>query len=290
MLNPTPDVGLSLMLEEGFWQAAQPLFAAGNVDVLEWSFDLGWGAEPPPVWADELVDRYSETNRLLGHGVTFSPLSGNWADHQDLWLARLDVECQRRQFRHISEHFGFMSAGNFHQGAPLPVPLTDETLRIGQDRLKRLADVAQTPVGLENLAFAFGAQDVRDQGRFLSELLEPVDGFLLLDLHNVYCQACNFDQTAEELLDSYPLDRVKELHVSGGSWSESQAEPSRGPVRRDTHDHAVPREVFDLVTIALARCANVEAVIFERLGNTIEPEDEEPLRADYRRLCRIVQS
>lgn len=285
-----PDVGLSLMLEEGFRRAAEPLFDAGEVDVLEWSFDMGWGSDPLSAWAEDRLTQFSVKDRLLGHGVTFSPLSGRWTDRQQEWLMRFEGECLQRQFRHISEHFGFMNAGNFHQSAPLPVPLTNDTLRIGQDRLKRLADVAQKPVGLENLAFAFGTQDVLDQGRFLEELLRPVDGFMVLDLHNIYCQAANFASPAEQLIDRYPLDRVRELHVSGGSWSESQAEATRGPIRRDTHDEAVPDEVFDLVTVALKRCRHVEAVIFERLGTTLEPEDDERFRADFRRLKEICWS
>ena len=199
------------------------------------------------------------------------------------------IEFEHLRYRHLTEHFGFMSAGNFHQGAPLSVPLTETTLRIGRDRLARLAQIANKPVGLENLAFAFGRQDVRDQGRFLAALLRPVDGFLLLDLHNIYCQACNFGQSAEELIGAYPLERVRELHVSGGSWTESSAEPQRGLVRRDTHDEAVPEDVFRLVPYALANCPNVEAVILERLGGTIESEDDAVLRADFRRLRNIVQ-
>jgi hypothetical protein len=37
-----PWVGLSLMMESDFFHAAQPLFEAGEVEVLEWSFDMGW--------------------------------------------------------------------------------------------------------------------------------------------------------------------------------------------------------------------------------------------------------
>ena len=70
----------------------------------------------------------------------------------------------------------------------------------------------------QDLAFAFGEDDVRDQGAFLERLLAPVDGFLLLDLHNLYCQMCNCDRNADELLTTYPLHRVRELHVSGGAW------------------------------------------------------------------------
>ena len=274
------------MLEDSYRRAAYPLFEAGEVEILEWSFDTRWGAQPPPAWAGELLDFYGEAGRLLGHGVTFSALSARWTPRQNWWLENFRRECARRPYFHISEHFGFLSAGSFHDGAPLPVPRTPQSLEIGRDRLQQLAAISTAPIGLENLAFAFGATDVREQGVFLDQLLEPVAGFLLLDLHNLYCQICNFGSTADELMRTYPLHRVRELHVSGGSWSESSV--ADAPVRRDTHDEAVPDEVFALVAPALALCPNVRAVIFERLGDTLSDEDAAQFQADFRRLKESV--
>ena len=181
-----------------------------------------------------------------------------------------------------------MDAGDFHQAAPLPVPRNETTLRIGQDRLKTLSEIAGVPVGLENLAFAFGLDDVRGQGEFLDELLEPVDGFLLLDLHNLDCQLRNFDCQAEDLLSSYPLSRVREMHISGGSWSESSVESRT--IRRDTHDGSVPKEIFDLLETAIGLCPNLEAVILEQLGTALVTEAQQTqFRDDFVRMREIVQ-
>lgn len=282
------DVGLSLMLEGAYRVAVQPLFDAGQVDVVEWSFDMAWG-RPVSAWVESIVTDFSGYDRLLGHGVSFSPLSGRWSQRQDAWLDMLRTDLQRTPMRHISEHFGFMEAGDFHQSAPLPVPLTDRTLAVGRDRLRRLAETSGLSVGLENLAFAFSIEDVRQQGQFLDQLLEPVDGFLVLDLHNLYCQLCNFDVNAEELLDTFPLERVRELHVSGGSWSTVSVNDHERQLRRDTHDGPVPVAVFDLMNTALERCPNVEAVIFEHLGTALESSEQaNRLRDDYRTMRQIV--
>ena len=287
---------ISLMLEADFRAAILPLLEAGEVDALEWSFDVGWSLDEWPAGVSELLDFYASQGRLLGHGVTFSPLSGAWHDRQQLWLDRLKGEVARRDYAHVSEHFGFMTAGDFHQSAPLPVPRDAATLALGQRRLEALAEAAGVPVGLENLGFAFGPRDVAEQGPFLDELLRPVDGFLLLDLHNLYCQAANFDTPGKHLMESYPLDRVRELHVSGGSWSESTLEPEAGPIRRDTHDDAVPEEVFALLEHALKICPDVRYVTMERLGQTLtEGQDAdgddtsaERFRQDFRRMRQIV--
>jgi uncharacterized protein (UPF0276 family) len=283
-----PWAGVSLMPEDDFLRAAHPLFAAGEVEVLEWSFDTGWPPAVVPRWALDLIAAFGANNRLLGHGVHYSALSAGTESRQQAWLANCAEEVRRHPYRHVSEHFGFSGTRGFHQSAPLPVPLNETTLSLGRDRLRRLAEVAKVPVGLENLAFAFCPRDVEEQGRFLAALLEPVDGFLLLDLHNLYCQAVNFGRTLDELLATYPLGRVRELHVSGGSWSA--ASDSQQPIRRDTHDGPVPAELFEWLPRVLAVCPPVEAVILERLGGTFSVADDEPFRRDFRRLKEIVRA
>ena len=88
-------------------------------------------------------------------------------------------------------------------------------------------------------------------------------GFLILDLHNLYCQIHNFGIRWQDLLANYPLEKVRELHVSGGSWGEAPSAPGVS-IRRDTHDDAVPEEVHALLEAILPLCPNAEAVIFER--------------------------
>lgn len=277
------------MPEDPFRQAAYSLFEAGEVDVLEWSFDMGWSVPRLPEWMEPLLNFYGQRGRLLGHGVTFSLLSGQWTDRHQQWLQSLSEESRRHRYRHISEHYGFMTAGTYQKGAPLPVPKTPETVRLGQDRLRRLAEAAGCSVGLENLAFAFGPNDVLDQGSFLEELLEPVNGFLLLDLHNLYCQSVNFKMPLTELVARYPLHRVRELHLSGGSWFLEGSSADEQPIRRDTHDGAVPEELFAVLPSILKRTPAVEAVIFEQLGDSLE-SDESKVRfqADYRKIRAIV--
>ncbi len=97
-----------------------------------------------------------------------------------------------------------MTGQDFHHGAPLNIPYTASTLRIGRDRLLRIADACGRPVGLENLAFAYSADEVRRHGEFLDRLLEPVNGFLILDLHNLYCQVENFGMDFETLSAMHP--------------------------------------------------------------------------------------
>ena len=276
-----PWVGLSLMPTDDFRRAALPLFEGGLVEGLQWSFDTVDEID----WFIPLLNAYEEAGRLSGHGVHLGMLSGAWTDRQKAWLAAMERNAKTRRYSRISEHWGFTTAGDFLSGAPLPVPFSRPCLQLGKNRLQHFARAAQVPIGLENLAFAFSGVDALMHGSFLDDLLREVDGFVLLDLHNLYCQVenCAIDPVA--LIESYPLDLVQELHLSGGSTSQSEG---RRTIRRDTHDGEVPDAVFEMAELALRRCPNVKAVILERLGNTIDSEQEcEAFRAEFKRVLAL---
>lgn len=275
-----------MMPEADFVSAILPLLQNNSVEVMEWSFDTFYEAKEPE-WLDELLNFYSENQRLIGHGVYYSLFDALWTERQENWLKKLKKEVRKRKYNHITEHFGFMNTDNFHQGVPLPVSLHSKTLKIGKDRLYRLQDAVGLPVGIENLAFSFSIEDVKEQGVFLDKLIEDVNGFLILDLHNIYCQACNFEVEMDELILLYPLDKVKEIHLSGGSWQESVYTKKR--IRRDTHDDLIPEEILAVLPFVLGQCHNLEYIIIERLGHTIKTDQKKiSFLDDFTRIRRII--
>ena len=143
---------------------------------------------------------------------------------------------------------------------------------IGRRKVKRIYEACRCPVGLENLAFSYSPEEVKRHGKFLDDLIEAVNGFIILDLHNLYCQIKNFDIAFDELITMYPLDKVREIHISGGSWDDSFTEPGRR-VRRDTHDDAVPEDVFHLLETSIDRCPNLKYIVLEQLGNGLTTDE-----------------
>ncbi|WP_419421472.1 DUF692 family multinuclear iron-containing protein (plasmid) [Legionella sp. D16C41] len=261
-----PKLGLSLMPEKDYLEASYFLFESGEVDILEWSFDMCWG-KPIPQRCMDLLQRYSANGNLLGHGVSFSLLTAKSTRRQELWLQYLKKEIRQFNYQKITEHFGFLTTEQFIQGAPLSMPFIPQLLEIGINNLKRIQQIAQVPIGLENLGFAFSRQDVIEQGHFISALLEAVDGFLLLDIHNVYCHMLNFDMSFEEILETLPVHRIKELHISGGDFRAIRHEDRS--IYCDSHDKAIPQELFLLLEKNLPKILPLEVIIFERMGNTL---------------------
>lgn len=286
MTRTPPRVGLNFLAEDDFRVAAMPLFEDGLVDALERDIDSTWGfsrdsaTQPMLPWTAALLDHYAADDALYGHGVWLSVMSGVWTPRQEAWMRALADECAARNYRHVSEHFGWMTSGAYWRNTLLPLPRTRATVALGVDRMKRLADAAQRPVGLENLALALAPADALEQGAFLDEILAPVDGFVLLDVHNVWTQAINLGLDPLALLATMPLGRVRELHVSGGAWYDATRR-----VRMDSHDGDVPAEIWPLVRAALAGCPALEVVFLERRGQTLGDEASRAgLRADFLRL------
>lgn len=281
---------VSCNLDKPLLQAALPLFASEKIEAIEWSFDTLYKVRDIPDWFVELLHAFGNEKRLIGHGVYFSLFSGKWSTEQQRWLDHLRKVSSNFTFDHISEHFGFMTGEDFHKGAPISVPYTTETLNLGIDRLQRIQDACSCPVGLENLAFSYSLEEVQRHGEFLSRLMEPVNGFIILDLHNLYCQLRNFSLDFETLIDAYPLDKVREIHISGGSWEPSGIQPER-TIRRDTHDDAVPEAVFELLKQTLPLCRNLRFVVLEQLGVALQTtESQLQFQQDFDRMQEIVNA
>lgn len=269
--------------------ACYPLFEEERVEAIEWSFDALHKVKQIPPWFTELLSVYGNEGRLLGHGIYFSLFSGRWLPEQQQWLDELRRLTNIFKFDHVSEHFGFLTGADFHHGAPLSIPYTATTLQIGRDRLARIYDACKCPVGLENLAFSYSVDEVKRHGEFLEKLIEPVNGFIILDLHNLYCQSHNFSIPGNELIAMHPLERVREIHISGGSWELSGIDTDRN-IRRDTHDEAVPDEVFDLLSYAIDVCPQLKYVVLEQIGTALKTDDSRfQFQENFKRMQAIVQ-
>ncbi|SDE43199.1 Protein of unknown function [Dyadobacter soli] len=277
-------------LDAHILQASLPLFEQEKIEAIEWSFDTLFKFDEIPAWFTDLVSEFSNHNRLIGHGVYFSLFSGKWSPAQQQWLDKLKRLSAEFRFDHITEHFGFMTGEDFHKGAPIGIPRTARTLALGQDRLRRIQDACQCPVGLENLAFSYSVDEVKKHGEFLDQLVETVNGFIILDLHNVYCQVHNFDIAFDDIIKLYPLNKVREIHISGGSWQQTEAIPGKS-VRRDTHDESVPEAVFEFLGKAIPECPYLKFVVLEQLGTALDtPSSQAAFQADFLRMDYIIKS
>ena len=201
---------------------------------------------------------------VVVHGVELSIGSAHGLNNA--YLKMLDSFQKEWPFVWHSEHLGFQTiAGDNNStleiGVPLPMPATVEAVELVAGRSATIMGRYDVPFLLENPAHYFSDlptdQEIGDEYRFLTALTQKSGCYLLLDLHNLYCNAVNHYFDARDALNSIPLDRVIEIHVAGGSW--------RDGFWMDAHDGRVPEPVWELLEYALPIAPNVRGVVFELL-------------------------
>ena len=83
---------------------------------------------------------------------------------------------------------------------------------------------------------------------------------------------------------------MREIHISGGSWEDSVANPGR-KIRRDTHDDAVPGEVFALLEQVIPKCPNLKYVVLEQLGQALNTDERRKcFQDDFLKLSAILEA
>jgi uncharacterized protein (UPF0276 family) len=158
----------------------------------------------------------------------------------------------------VSEHIAFVRSGGEEAGHLLPLPRTYEAVDAICANIARTQAELPVLLALEPIAALFDwPDDDLDEADFITEILDRTGCALLLDIANVYANARNRGQDPETLLDRLPLDRVAYVHVAGGSELDG--------LYHDTHTHAVPQAVLDLVTSLCTR-HRPPAFLLERDG------------------------
>ncbi len=222
---------------------------------------------------------------VVVHGVELSIGSAHGLN--SAYLRMLDSFQKEWPFAWHSEHLGFQTIAGDNDstleiGVPLPLPATVEAVELVAVRSATIQQRYSVPFLLENPAHYFSDfpadPEIGNEYGFLTAFTQKSGCYLLLDLHNLYCNAVNHRFDARAVIDTLPLDRVIEIHVAGGSW--------RDGFWMDAHDGRVPEPVWQLLEYVLPIAPNVAGVVFElleehaiRLGTAaIENELQRALR------------
>jgi hypothetical protein len=165
----------------------------------------------------------------------------------------------------VSDHVCFVRAGGLDSGHLMPVPRTRDALDVLVANVKTAQANLPVPLALENIAALLEWPDGElTEGRFLAELVERTDCWLLIDVANLHANARNLGTDPNRFLDEIPLERLAYVHVAGGNEHEG--------VYHDTHAHAVRPEVLDLLGELRSR-VDPPGVLLERDDNY--PSDTE---------------
>ncbi len=200
---------------------------------------------PPHAQLGALRQRYA----LSIHGVGLSIGSTQPLDRDH--LARLKVLCDRYQPESFSEHLAWSSHDGVYFNDLLPLPYTANTLARVVEHIDEVQTALRCMMLLENPStYVRLVESTMAEVDFLAEVSRRTGCGLLLDVNNVFVSAKNNDAEPLSYLDSFPLDRVKEIHLGG---HHEEIDNTGAPLLIDAHGTPVADAVWTLYAHVITR-------------------------------------
>ena len=178
------------------------------------------------------------------HGVSLSvgSVDAPRLDH----LVRLKRLVEWTEPAIVSDHLCWTGLGGHNSHDLLPLPFTEEAVRIASANIRRVQDALGRQILVENIStyLQFEASTLHEW-EFLAAVADEADCGILLDVNNVYVNARNHHLDPEAFLAGIPGGRVAQFHLAGHE--------DHGDYVIDTHDHPVRDEVWALYERAVGR-------------------------------------
>ena len=199
-----------------------------------------------------ILDRIRADYPMTMHGVSMSIGSIGGLDKN--YLNKLKALEQRIEPMWVSDHLCWTGVHGRNIHDLLPLPYTEEALRVIARNVMQAQDVLQRPLVLENVSsyVEFDTSEMTEW-EFLSEVCRATGCYLLLDINNIYVSAFNHGFSAADFIQGVPADRIMQFHLAGHQ--------DNGDYLIDTHDHAVCDGVWDLYRQALIQFGPVPTMI-----------------------------
>lgn len=283
--------GVALFPERSFLRLARRVLEE-RCDVFEVSPELLWrDARTPATARAAIVDLVTRAGRpVLAHGLSLSLGSTGVDPDEAAELERLAADVRDLGATRWSEHLGVSSHAGLRTALPLPLPATREAIDTVAARLRRARERLGVAVAFEPSAGYFHLGDPRRQPDVVNGVLEAADCDLLLDLHNLHADELNGGLSLDAWLDALDLARVVEVHLAGGGWSDPAWLRSGRRFWLDSHDGPVPEPVWSALERVLPRCPRLDAVILERVPESLDDERLPAWEAEVDRAREVVCS
>lgn len=180
--------------------------------------DIGFYEIAPENWITfggrlEKQLRYmTERFPFVCHGLSLSLGSPDALDEQ---LVR-DVKrfMATHQIKFYSEHLSYCSYGG-HLYDLMPIPFTAEAVTYVADRIKRVQDILEQKIAIENVSYYAAPGQEMSEIDFFNAVIEAADCEILLDINNIYVNSINHGYDAEAFLKAIPADHIAYAHIAG---------------------------------------------------------------------------
>jgi uncharacterized protein (UPF0276 family) len=198
-----------------------------------------------------LLREFTERVPFVCHGLSLS--IGGPSPLDEGFLRRLRQFLDQHGIRAYSEHLSYCTDDG-HLYDLMPIPFTEEAVHYVAARVRRVQDILERRIALENVSYyaAPGAEIAEIE--FVTAVLEEADCDLLLDVNNIYVNSVNHRYDAVEFLRSLPGHRIAYGHIAGHHHEADD-------LIVDTHGADVITGVWDLLGKAYETFGNFPTLL-----------------------------
>jgi uncharacterized protein (UPF0276 family) len=136
----------------------------------------------------------------------------------------------------------------------MPIPFTEEAVHYVANRVRRVQDILEQRIALENVSYYTPTDSSMSEVEFLNAVLQESDCDLLLDINNIVVNSINHRYNATDFMLQMPAERVRYFHLAG-HYVEAE------DLRIDTHGDAVSDQVWKLLADAYAHFGPVPTLL-----------------------------
>ncbi len=179
----------------------------------------------------------TEQHTFICHGLSLN--IGGPAPLDEAFLHKLKVFFKTHQIRCYSEHLSYCAdAGHLYD--LMPIPFTQEAVHYVADRIKRVQEILEQPLIMENVSYYCAPGQQMSEIEFITAVLEEADCGLLLDINNIYVNSVNHQYDALSYLKALPGERIAYGHIAGHYYEDED-------LIVDTHGDDVIDPVWELL-------------------------------------------
>lgn len=157
--------------------------------------------------------QFTEAWPFVCHGLSLS--LGGMLPLDEALLGKIKAFMRQHGMTLYTEHLSWCS-DHGHLYDLLPIPATGEAVRHVAARIRRVQDILETRIAIENASFYVAAPiDQMSEPEFINAVLVEADCWLHLDVNNVYVNSVNFGYDPVDFLHRMPAERIVYMHTAG---------------------------------------------------------------------------
>ena len=194
---------------------------------------------------------FTERYPFLIHGLSLS--IGSPAPLDEQLVRDIKEFMAEHNILMYSEHLSFCGDDG-HLYDLMPIPFTDDAVQYVADRVRRVQDILEQRIALENVSYYAPTDSSMSEKDFLLAVLDEADCDLMLDINNIVVNSINHQYNARDFLHDMPGERIRYFHLAG-HYVEAD------DLRIDTHGTAVDAEAWQLLDDAYKKFGPVPTLL-----------------------------